>query len=112
MKGFGGVGVSSYFFKYSIYKGDKNDVGNPLFKCYSERNTYKSLENYERQFPGNMNVSPPSLHLCENRFSALAAIKMKYQNRLNVTPTPRYSFTNLSAGFQEICHHREAHTFH
>nr|XP_025039763.1 protein FAM200A-like [Pelodiscus sinensis] len=54
----------------------------------------------------------PSTYLCESGFSAVTAIKTKYQNRLTVTPTLKLSLSNLIPNMDEICHHMQAHPSH
>ncbi|GFV99786.1 zinc finger BED domain-containing protein 5 [Trichonephila clavipes] len=51
-------------------------------------------------------------YLCENGFSAVAALKTKYRSQLNIENELRVSISNIKPLFENLCSARQAHGSH
>jgi zinc finger BED domain-containing protein 5/7/8/9 len=84
-----------------------NDKSLPYF-WLSRKTQFPQL--YERA----MRVILPfaTSYLCETGFSALAAVKTKYRNRLNVENDLRIALSNILPRIDDLCHAKQSHPSH
>ena len=54
----------------------------------------------------------PTLYLCEDGLSAVASLKSKYRNRLDMGPEFRAAISKLEPRFALLCESHRAHSSH
>ena len=54
----------------------------------------------------------PTSYLCEAGFSAVASLKSKYRNRLDIGPEIRAAISKLKPRFDLLCESHRAHNSH
>ena len=57
-------------------------------------------------------VSLATLHLCEAGFSAVAVIKSKYRNKIEIERETRVAISNIAPHFDKMCIEQQAHCSH
>lgn len=82
----------------------------------------KSLTNFWTELPNDYSVIKakalrillpfPTSYLCETGFSALAVVKSKYRNKLQVENELRVAISNIEPNLEKLCALKQAHVSH
>ena len=51
-------------------------------------------------------------YLCEAGFSAVAVIKSKYRNKIDIECDSRVAISNIAPRFDKVCIEQQAHSSH
>ena len=93
-------------------------------KCSALRLQFSSMDldafwiNVSKSYPliGQRAVSLllpfPTSYLCEAGFSAVASLKSKYRNKLNICPEVRAAISKLEPRFDVLCENHKAYSSH